>query len=100
VKNIIDNSIESFLKKGTIKISTEFFQDDNYVLLKVEDDGKGIEKEEQNKVFLPYFSSKEKGMGLGLAIVDKIVSDHNARIEIFSEPYKGTTVKIYFFKTP
>ncbi len=97
LKNIIDNSIESFLKKGKITISTMFNKSENSVLLIIEDNGKGMEKDEREKIFLPYFSTKEIGMGLGMAIVEKIISDHNGEIEVFSQPYKGTKVQIKFF---
>ncbi len=97
LKNIIDNSIESFLKKGKITISTMFNKSENSVLLIIVDTGKGMEKDEREKIFLPYFSTKEIGMGLGMAIVEKIISDHNGEIEVFSQPYKGTKVQIKFF---
>ncbi|MCK4668105.1 HAMP domain-containing protein, partial [Candidatus Dependentiae bacterium] len=97
LKNIIDNSIESFLKKGKITISTMFNKSENSALLIIVDNGKGMEKNEREKIFLPYFSTKEIGMGLGMAIVEKIISDHNGEIEVFSQPYKGTKVQIKFF---
>ena len=66
--NLINNSIEWGAKR--IKIRVE----DNR--LEYYDDGKGIPEEERDKVFIPYYSSNPKGMGLGMAVVKKIVEDH------------------------
>lgn len=98
LKNIIDNSLDSFLNKGRITVTTVFDPEENRVVITVEDNGEGIEKEDLEKVFLPYFSTKEKGMGLGMAIVEKIISEHNGQIDIDSQPYKGTKVEIVFFQ--
>jgi signal transduction histidine kinase len=65
------------------------------VLMEFSDTGCGIAKEAQDKIFNPFFTSKEKGTGLGLSLVKKIVSLHNGKIELASEPKQGTTFKIY-----
>ena len=65
----------------------------------VEDNGPGIPQEKIVKLFDPFFTTKEKGAGLGLAIVQKIISDHGARIEIRSREGESTLVIIRLFSS-
>jgi signal transduction histidine kinase len=62
--------------------------------IEFEDTGEGIMPENLEKVFEPYFTTKEVGIGLGLAITKRIIEEHNGEIRIESQPLKGTTVKI------
>jgi PAS domain S-box-containing protein len=69
-----------------------------YIQLTVSDTGSGIDAEIMDRIFDPYFSTKEvdKGSGLGLSVVHRIVENHNGSISIASEPDKGTTVTVLF----
>jgi len=69
-----------------------------YVNLTISDTGYGIPKEDMDRIFDPYFTTKEvgKGTGMGLAVVHSIVKEHNGKVTVKSEPGKGTTFTIFF----
>ncbi len=69
-----------------------------YVQLTVSDTGSGIDHEIMDRIFDPYFTTKEvdKGTGIGLSVVNGIVKNHDGAISVHSEPNKGTTVKVLF----
>jgi two-component system sensor histidine kinase PilS (NtrC family) len=74
-------------------------ESDGYVI-EVEDNGKGIGPEDKPKIFTPFFTTKQKGTGMGLAIVSRIVVEHDGLLEIDSEPGKGTTVRVWLPLNP
>ena len=86
--NLSLNAIQSVQESGTIGISASMDGSKRAVVC-VEDDGKGISKEDIDKVFYPFFSTKEGGAGLGLAIVYRIVEEHGGSIKVESGPGKG-----------
>jgi two-component system nitrogen regulation sensor histidine kinase NtrY len=80
--NLIDNAIDAMNKKGSIKITTSFEKSDQNIHIDITDSGPGISDEDKDKLFIPYFSTKKKGNGLGLAIVNQIISEHNGTIKV------------------
>jgi len=92
--NIIKNSIDAMPKGGKITINIE--QDEEIIRIHVADTGIGIPNDRLSKIGEPFFTLKEKGMGLGLTISNKIIHDHHGTLEIKSEVNKGTTVVVSF----
>jgi len=87
--NIIDNAIEAMNKKGAIVIQTFLDSAQRRVQVEVTDTGPGIPRQDMDKLFLPYYSTKKKGTGLGLAIVDQIVREHNGTISVQNNQPNG-----------
>jgi two-component system, NtrC family, sensor histidine kinase HydH len=87
--NILINAMEATPAGGTVSI--DYKQDGaGRVQIVIQDSGEGIPRENVDKVFDPFFSTKKKGTGLGLAIVKSIIEGHGGEIEVESEPGKGT----------
>lgn len=94
---IIVNSIEAIRENGEITIRTSN-PDPDSVCVEIIDNGIGISEEDLPHIFEPFFSTKqqESGIGLGLAIVHGIIKSHNGKIQVNSEPGKGTDISITF----
>ncbi|MFO7753379.1 MAG: ATP-binding protein [Desulfobacteraceae bacterium] len=80
--NLFDNAISAMNNKGTITVEVSYDSILKLVTIEVADDGKGISDAEKTKLFEPYFSTKKSGMGLGLAIVNSVIKDHNGSIRV------------------
>ena len=91
-RNILVNSVEAIQRKGEIRIKV--WIEGKWINIEISDTGIGIKKELLEKIFEPYFSTKEGGTGLGLSIAKKIIDQHDGTILIRSKPYKGTTILI------
>lgn len=90
--NIIKNAQEAMPDGG--KISVSVAQARNMLEIKVEDSGPGIKKEILGQIFNPFFSTKNKGAGLGLAMTKKLIEDMGGKLELQSNLGQGTTVHI------
>lgn len=88
--NLILNAKQAIGSKGTVTITTTFHSSDK-VLLMIEDTGCGIDKDEIDRIFNPFYSTFKDGTGLGLSIVQKILETHQAEYSVVSEPDYGTT---------
>ena len=92
--NLLDNAVAAVDGAGEIQIQLSYNQTLQMVRIEVIDNGKGIPAEHRDRLFEPYFSTKKHGTGLGLVIVNTIVTDHNGFIRIFDNKPKGTRVVI------
>lgn len=93
--NLIINSIQAIDTAGEITIETDLSEDGKFIKVLVCDTGKGIEPENMKKLFDPFFTTREKGTGLGLAVVQKIVVLHGGHIEVESLLGEGSTFTVY-----
>ncbi len=91
--NLIKNAIEACKEKGNVSVNIVKNHNEN-VVVTVEDDGIGIPEDFQKRLGEPFYSSKEKGTGLGLTVSHKIVQQHDGKIEITSKEEVGTKIKI------
>ena len=102
--NLIKNAREAISHEGDVRIETRIVasyhmtspgrRSSPMVDIVISDNGCGIDKQEMERIFTPYFTTKTKGSGLGLAISQKIIEDHNGLLKIDSTPDEGTTVTI------
>jgi signal transduction histidine kinase len=90
--NIIVNAVEAIGENGTLKISTE--NKNGSCIIQITDNGRGMTRAEMDRLFEPYFTTKEKGNGLGLANSQNIILGHKGSISAESEHGKGTTFTI------
>ena len=113
VLNLIINAIEAADGDGTVKIRIGRSEDDSAeagsrhgdawgagefgeeAIVEVSDDGRGINEEDLNRIFNPFFTTRPGGTGLGLPAVRRIAHAHGGRVEVSSSPGKGSTFSIY-----
>lgn len=91
------NAVEAMQEGGNLTISTR--DTDEHIGITFKDSGVGIQKEDIDKIFFPFFTTKEHGTGLGLAIAYRIIEEHNGSIHVDSNPAKGTIVNILIPKS-
>ncbi|MBU1196247.1 MAG: HAMP domain-containing protein [Proteobacteria bacterium] len=87
--NLIDNAVAAVGQDGMILIDVSYDDILKIVRIEIADNGHGISDKEKTRLFEPYFSTKKSGMGLGLAIVSSIISDHNGVIRVQDNKPKG-----------
>lgn len=118
IENIMSNAVDACEGKGTVTVSFGFFRHfvelgpsgrkaagglpgfvgvaEDFIRIAIRDDGPGIPPEVQDRIFVPFFTTKKKGTGLGLPLAQKIVHAHNGVLDLQSEQGRGTefTIKI------
>jgi len=91
--NLVKNAAQAMSTGGTLTLQTGETGDEVWV--SVTDSGGGIPQEQINRIFEPFYTTKKKGSGLGLMIVQRIVRAHNGRIELESHVGRGTTFRVW-----
>jgi PAS domain S-box-containing protein len=94
VFHLIKNAIEAAPRGGQVKVAT--YKEDNEIILEVSDTGYGIPEQDVDNVFRPFFSTKEKGFGMGLPLVKQIITEHLGVLNVKSAPDRGTIFKVVF----
>ncbi|MEI7475385.1 MAG: ATP-binding protein [bacterium] len=95
--NLLKNALEASPENSEIEIDLTFNEADEMLYIKVKDQGNGIAKQDRDKIFKPYFSTKKKGTGIGLARAKEILELHNGSLSLLSSDEKGT---VFVFKLP
>jgi signal transduction histidine kinase len=99
VRNVMDNAIDAVGNEGKIYVRA-YREKADWVVIAVQDTGPGIPESVKAKIFESFVSTKEKGMGLGLAYVKRVMDACEGRIQIKSNEGQGTTFKLYFKTQP
>jgi PAS domain S-box-containing protein len=89
--NVIQNAVESMPDSGTLSIVSRKGRDLNIV---IRDTGTGIREADIKKIFLPFFTTKDAGVGMGLALAHKIIASHGGRIEVESREGQGSAFSV------
>ncbi len=100
IRNIVSNAVEAMNGGGTLTVGTKVGR--RVVCIYIADTGPGISEEVRHKMFAPFFTTKARGTGLGLAVVGKAIGRHKGKLFIQSEVGKGTCFQIYLkiYKKP
>jgi signal transduction histidine kinase len=103
--NLIKNAAEAVDEGGHVSVSVKAFDDrdsdmrrqkgKDFIIVDVADDGQGIDSRDKQKIFLPFFSRKKGGTGLGLFVTHSIIQHHQGSIKVISEPGDGTIFRVY-----
>ena len=95
IKNSIESINEKKIKNADFKgkINVDIEEDSDYIFVTTVDNGIGFDQVDKKKMLTPYFTTKKKGTGLGLAVVTKIISDHNGSI-LFNSIKNGAKVEV------
>jgi two-component system sensor histidine kinase PilS (NtrC family) len=92
--NLVNNAVKAVNSRGTIEINV--YDRDENICLSIKDNGSGIDKNDLGNIFNPFYSKFTSGIGLGMAIVKRIIEEHHFEIEIKSEKNIGTEVIVWF----
>jgi len=91
--NLLLNGIEAMPEGGILSVKGR--KDEKILYLEISDTGKGIPQEEIPRIFDLYFTTKDTGTGLGLSIVQRIIMEHEGRVDVENKPGKGAAFRIY-----
>jgi signal transduction histidine kinase len=94
ILNFVNNAAQAMDDGGVIRLGATTDSSGNRIRLTFTDDGKGIQPDDIAKIFQPYFTTKDVGIGLGLAITERIIREHGGEIIVESSPGRGTTFTV------
>ncbi len=94
--NLIKNALEALPGDSAPEISLKAFVENGQAVIRLADNGVGIPPENLDAVFVPFFTTKEHGSGVGLSLCKQIMSQHQGSLELRSESGKGTEVSLWF----
>jgi nitrogen fixation/metabolism regulation signal transduction histidine kinase len=92
--NLLLNAKQATVNTAEAQISVKASVEEDHVEIAIQDNGIGIDAEQQERIFTPYFTTKSSGSGIGLSVVRQIIEKHNGSIRFESIPNKGTTFYI------
>ncbi len=92
--NLLLNALDAVEEEGWIEISS--IGEESWIRLEIADNGEGMDEETQIQALEPFYTAKEKGTGLGLALVHRLICQHGGDIHIHSEKGKGTRITLFF----
>ena len=95
LKNVVGNALEAMADRGG-ELTVETVVRDGWALVRVSDEGPGFSSEALKRVFEPYFTTKDGGTGLGMAITYRIVTEHGGMLTVENRPQGGATVVLHF----
>ena len=95
ILNLLLNALQAMSKRGHLILRGQISENGRFIKLSIQDSGVGIPGEEMDKLFDPFFSTKEGGIGLGLSIAHRIIDQHHGKIEVESAPGKGTLFTLW-----
>ena len=93
--NLLLNAVQAMPGGGHLTLKGQNSEDGQWIQLSIQDSGIGISSEDMNKLFDPFFSTKEGGVGLGLSITHRIIDQHHGKIEVESTPGEGTLFTVW-----
>jgi signal transduction histidine kinase len=93
--NLLLNAIQAMAEGGQLTLKGQNSKEGQWIHLSIEDSGMGISPEDIDKLFDPFFSTKEGGIGLGLSITHRIIDQHHGKIEVENAPEKGTIFTVW-----
>lgn len=94
ILNFLSNATQAMNNGGAITLGAALSSDEDKVQLTFSDQGGGIHEDDLAKIFQPYFTTKDVGIGLGLAITERIIKEHGGEIQVQSTPGEGTTFTV------
>jgi signal transduction histidine kinase len=91
ILNLLNNAFDAIQADGSIYVTTEYEKQKNKMNISISDSGCGISKENINKIFEPFYTTKgpDKGTGLGLSVTFGIIKEHKGSIKVYSPPLSG-----------